>query len=38
MMQELVARLLGFRTQVGQIDVAVLIARDHHHFHARYLG
>ena len=35
---ELVARLFGFRAQVSQVDVAVLIARDHHDFHARHLG
>ncbi len=35
---ELIAGLFCFRTQVRQIDVAVLIAGDNHHFHPCHLG
>lgn len=35
---EFVARLLGFGAQVGQIDVAVFVARHNHHFHSCHLG
>ncbi|MNE10052.1 hypothetical protein D3C80_1027490 [compost metagenome] len=31
------ARVFGFSTQIGQVDIAVFIARDDNHFHSRHL-
>ena len=36
--REFFARLLCLDAQIVQIDVAVLVAGDHHHAHARHLG
>ena len=35
---EVLAVLLGFGAQVVDVDVAVLVASDHHHLHARHDG
>ncbi|CCK15585.1 hypothetical protein BN136_1595 [Cronobacter universalis NCTC 9529] len=34
---ELIARRFGFGTQIGEIDIALLITGDHHHLHPRHL-